>query len=85
MIQEQDYLHLLGPRGYPYSRKSISMPAFCSVNVSLTHKSQLSMLYASTKEVLKNALNVALAFHADDKGDIEWKTILAEVSKGKGQ
>lgn len=44
-----------------------------------------SMLYASTREVLKNAVNVAQSIHADDKGDIEWKSVLAEVSKGKGK
>lgn len=43
------------------------------------------MLYASTREVLKNAVNVADSKHADSPGDIEWKTILADVSKGKGQ
>ncbi|KAF3402932.1 Cofilin [Talaromyces pinophilus] len=46
---------------------------------------RLSMLYASTREVLKNAVNVAQSIHADDKSDIEWKSVLAEVSKGKGQ
>jgi cofilin len=43
------------------------------------------MLYATTREVLKNAVNVAQSIHADDKSDIEWKSVLAEVSKGKGQ
>ncbi|KAJ5894207.1 cofilin [Penicillium taxi] len=44
---------------------------------------QWSMIYASTREVLKNALNVANSIHADDKGDIEWKAVLAEASGGK--
>lgn len=43
------------------------------------------MLYASTREVLKNAVNVSQSLHADDKSDIAWKVVLAEVSKGKGQ
>ncbi|KAJ5587567.1 cofilin [Penicillium hispanicum] len=43
----------------------------------------MSMLYASTREVLKNALNVAVSIHADDKSDIEWKTVLSEASGGK--
>lgn len=41
------------------------------------------MLYASTRENLKQALNVTNSMHADDKGDIEWKTVLQEASGGK--
>ncbi|RMJ27443.1 hypothetical protein PHISP_01699 [Aspergillus sp. HF37] len=43
----------------------------------------LSMIYASTRENLKNALNIHTSIHADDKSDIEWKTVLAEASGGK--
>ncbi|OOQ85466.1 putative glutathione S-transferase [Penicillium brasilianum] len=42
-----------------------------------------SMIYASTREVLKNALNLSASIHADDKSDIEWKTVLFEASGGK--
>ncbi|KAJ5855628.1 uncharacterized protein N7529_009572 [Penicillium soppii] len=42
-----------------------------------------SMIYASTRENLKNALNVVTSIHADDKSDIEWKTVLKEASGGK--
>lgn len=42
-----------------------------------------SMLYASTREPLKNALNIPISIHADDKADIEWNTILSEASGGK--
>ncbi|KAJ5689971.1 cofilin [Penicillium macrosclerotiorum] len=42
-----------------------------------------SMIYASTREVLKNALNISTSIHADDKSDIEWKTVLREASGGK--
>ncbi|GAB1207531.1 hypothetical protein APSETT445_006251 [Aspergillus pseudonomiae] len=35
------------------------------------------------REVLKNALNIHTSIHADDKGDIEWKTVLNEASGGK--
>ncbi|OJK01521.1 actin-binding ADF family protein [Aspergillus brunneoviolaceus CBS 621.78] len=42
-----------------------------------------SMIYASTRENLKNALNIHNSIHADDKSDIEWKTVLAEASGGK--
>lgn len=41
------------------------------------------MIYASTREVLKNALNIANSIHADDKSDIEWKIVLKEASGGK--
>ena len=41
------------------------------------------MLYASTRENLKNALNVPTSIHADDKADIEWQTVLVEASGGK--
>lgn len=47
--------------------------------------SQLSMVYASTREVLKNALNVANSIHADDKSEIEWSAVLAEASGGKAK
>ncbi len=43
------------------------------------------MIYASTREVLKNALNVHSSIHADDKGDIAWKTLVAEASGGKAK
>ncbi|KAL4940023.1 hypothetical protein BDV06DRAFT_26745 [Aspergillus oleicola] len=42
-----------------------------------------SMIYASTREVLKNALNVANSIHADDMGEIAWKVLLHEASGGK--
>ncbi|PYH49615.1 actin-binding ADF family protein [Aspergillus saccharolyticus JOP 1030-1] len=42
-----------------------------------------SMIYASTREVLKNALNIHTSIHADDKSDIEWKAVLNEASGGK--
>ncbi|KAL4883246.1 hypothetical protein BJY04DRAFT_28602 [Aspergillus karnatakaensis] len=44
-----------------------------------------SMIYASTREVLKNALNVHNSIHADDKSEIEWKAVLAEASGGKAK
>jgi cofilin len=46
---------------------------------------RLSMLYASTREVLKNAVNVVSSIHADSPADIEWKVVLADVSKGQGK
>lgn len=41
------------------------------------------MLYASTRENLKQALNITNSIHADDKSEIEWKTVLNEASGGK--
>ena len=43
------------------------------------------MIYASTRENLKNALNVSTSLHADDKSDIEWKAVLKEASGGKAK
>ena len=37
------------------------------------------MIYASTRENLKNALNVSNSIHADDKSEIEWKAVLKEA------
>jgi len=42
-----------------------------------------SMLYATTRQTLKNALNPHTSIHADDKGDLEWKNVLAEASGHK--
>jgi cofilin len=41
------------------------------------------MVYASTKEDLKRALKITSEIHADDKSDIEWKTVLADASNKK--
>lgn len=41
------------------------------------------MVYASTKENLKQALQITSDIHADDKSEIEWKTVLQEASGGK--
>ena len=43
------------------------------------------MLYASTRETLKNALNIHQSIHADDKSEIEWKNVLEEASGGKAK
>ena len=41
------------------------------------------MVYASSKDALKRALNgVATEFQANDQDDIEWKSVLDKVSKG---
>ncbi|KAE8377114.1 hypothetical protein BDV26DRAFT_293541 [Aspergillus bertholletiae] len=44
---------------------------------------KLCMLYASTKEQLRNALDVKLSIHADTPDEIEWKTVLSVASGGK--
>ncbi|GLA12841.1 hypothetical protein AnigIFM62618_009356 [Aspergillus niger] len=41
---------------------------------------RIRMLYASTKEQLRKALDVKVSIHADDVHDIEWKTVLREAS-----
>jgi len=44
---------------------------------------QPKMIYASSKESLKRALNgIAVEFQVNDKDDIEWDSVLAKVSKG---
>ncbi|PYI01185.1 cofilin, actophorin [Aspergillus sclerotiicarbonarius CBS 121057] len=44
---------------------------------------RLRMLYASTKEQLRKALDVKVSIHADDLYDIEWTTVLSEASGGR--
>jgi len=49
----------------------------------LTQESKPKMIYASSKESLKRALNgIAVEIQANDTDDIEWDPILAKVSKG---
>jgi len=44
---------------------------------------QPKMVYASSKDALKRALNgIATEFQANDEDDIEYKSVLAKVSKG---
>jgi len=43
------------------------------------------MVYASSRETLKNALNgIAMNWQANDPGELEWADLLKEASKGKG-
>ncbi|KAL1954834.1 hypothetical protein VTO42DRAFT_522 [Malbranchea cinnamomea] len=42
-----------------------------------------SMLYATSRQTLKNAINPHTSIHADDKADIEWKNVLNEASGRK--
>jgi cofilin len=42
------------------------------------------MMYSSSKDALKRALNgLAADIQANDADDIEWETILSRVSKGR--
>ncbi|PYH87093.1 cofilin, actophorin [Aspergillus uvarum CBS 121591] len=41
------------------------------------------MLYASSKEQLRRALDVKISIHADNVHDIEWRTVLREASGGR--
>jgi hypothetical protein len=46
---------------------------------------QSRMVYASSRETLKNALNgIAMNWQANDPGELEWADLLKEASKGKG-
>lgn len=49
----------------------------------ITYSVQLCMIYASTKEQLKNALDIKLSIHADSLDEIEWKFVLNVASGGK--
>lgn len=41
------------------------------------------MVYASSKDALKKALNgIAVEFQANDEDDIEYQSVLNKVSKG---
>jgi cofilin len=43
------------------------------------------MIYSSSRETLKNALNgIAMNWQANDPGELEWADLLKEASKGKG-
>ncbi|OJJ29670.1 hypothetical protein ASPWEDRAFT_294336 [Aspergillus wentii DTO 134E9] len=44
---------------------------------------KLCMIHASTKEQLKNALDIKLDIHADKPDEIDWKVILNKASGGK--
>jgi hypothetical protein len=44
---------------------------------------QPKMIYASSKDALKRALNgIATEFQANDEDDIEYQSVLNKVSKG---
>ena len=43
------------------------------------------MLYASTMESLKKALNIGVFIHADDQEDIEWPELIQAASGGKAK
>jgi hypothetical protein len=46
---------------------------------------QSRMIYSSSRETLKNALNgIAMNWQANDPGELEWADLLKEASKGKG-
>ena len=46
---------------------------------------QSRMVYASSRETLKNALNgIAMNWQANDPSELEWADLLKEASKGKG-
>ena len=43
------------------------------------------MLYASTMESLKKALNIGIFIHADGHEDIEWPELIQAASGGKAK
>jgi len=52
-------------------------------NLSMLTVPQPKMVYASSKDALKRALNgIATEFQANDEDDIEYQSVLNKVSKG---
>ncbi|KAJ5757934.1 Actin-binding cofilin/tropomyosin type [Penicillium nucicola] len=43
---------------------------------------KVRMIYASTKEQVRKFLDVKASIHADEPDEIEWQTVLKEVSGG---
>jgi cofilin len=43
------------------------------------------MLYATSRQTLKNAINPHASIQADSKDELEWKAVLAEASGGKAK
>ncbi|KAF4332455.1 transcriptional regulatory [Fusarium beomiforme] len=46
---------------------------------------KLRMLYASTMEYLKRAVNMSVFIHADGQEDIEWEELVKAASRGKAK
>ncbi|KAF4438415.1 cofilin [Fusarium austroafricanum] len=53
--------------------------------VPQTSPIKLRMLYASTMEYLKKAVNIGVFIHADDPEDIEWEEVVKTASGGKAK
>lgn len=41
------------------------------------------MIYASTKEQLRKALDIAVSIHAEELDELDWKEVVREASGGK--
>lgn len=51
--------------------------------IQVDFSAKLCMLYATTKEQLRNALDIKLSIHADAPDDLEWRNILSVASGGR--
>ena len=49
----------------------------------LKNKHQVRMIYASTKEQLRKALDVSVSIHAECLDELDWKEIAREATGGK--
>ena len=80
-VQIQDCFHNLHqPRQYRCQGKKQQQP-----HITQAYNIQSRMVYASSRETLKNALNgIAMNWQANDPGELEWADLLKEASKGKG-
>jgi hypothetical protein len=62
--------------------RSVANSLYLLVDRGLTVP-QPKMVYASSKDALKRALNgIAVEFQGNDTDDIEYSTVLGKVSKG---
>ena len=80
-LQEQDcFLHLCRP-GQHFSQGTLPAPEMQAE----TDDRQARMVYASSRETLKNALpGIHMAKQANDPGELEYAELIKEASKGKG-
>ena len=75
----------MGTREQPGQGYYSQLIVFFSYGISDLTGKQLRMIYASTVEQLKRALNLGSSIHADNSDEIEWDTLLRGVSGGRAQ
>ncbi|OQE20476.1 hypothetical protein PENSTE_c013G00587 [Penicillium steckii] len=51
--------------------------------VPIETSTKVRMIYASTKEQLRKALDIAVSIHAEELDELDWKEVVREASGGK--